>query len=179
MVFKKKQYRKIRLAVHPRAPFRKVLRILEELELPNTGISADHVKYALLEMISNSLRAHRSHEVEENIHICFELLDEPQDRIQISVLDKGHGFDPDSLPYSLDDDPESIDLNSTVFQEYRRRNNYERFGMGLPLVLRTFDTFAIEFKDPEGNPISWHPDRVRGTTITVSRIVVTGKSNGE
>ena len=177
MVFGNKKYRRIRLTVHPRAPFRNVLRVLERLELPETGTNPEHVKYALLEMINNSLRAHRNSDIEENIQIRFELLDAPQECVRISVSDRGPGFDPESLPYSLNEDPASIDLNSPVFHEYRKKNNYRRFGMGLPLVLRTFDTFSIEFRDESGNAISWHPERVRGTSITVSKRLK-GRSDG-
>ena len=165
--------------MHPRAPFRNVLRVLEVLELPDTGINPEHVKYALLEMINNSLRAHRNNDVTENIYVHFELVDPPAECIRILVRDRGHGFDPESLPYSLEDDPSSIDLDSPVFHEYRKKNNYQRFGMGLPLVLRTFDAFSIEFRDEGGNTIPWHPERVRGTCITVSKRVTRGRSDGE
>ena len=175
MVFENKKYRRIRLAVHPKAPFRRVLRLLEELELPDTGIGSEHIKYALLEMINNSLRAHRNNAVTANIHIHFEVLDTPRECMRISVQDRGPGFDPKSLPYSLEGDPTGIDLNSRVFHEYRKKYNYQRFGMGLPLVLRTFDTFVIEFRDEGGNTILWHPERVRGTSITVSRNVIRGR----
>ena len=179
MVFGNKKYRRIRLAVHPKAPFRNVLRVLEGLELPDTGMNAEHIKYALLEMINNSLRAHRNNDIGESVCIHFELLDPPQRCVRIAVRDRGPGFDPQSLPYSLEEDPASIDLDSSVFREYRKKNNYQRFGMGLPLVLRTFDTFSIEFLDEDGKTISWNPEHVRGTSITVSKNVTRGRSDGE
>jgi anti-sigma regulatory factor (Ser/Thr protein kinase) len=160
------------LSIDPRAGFRKILDTLEQLALPDMSCKADHVKYAVLEMINNSLRAHRLSRRPDPIEVIFEL--EPA-LLRVRILDKGPGFDPRNLPFSLDSDPYAIDLNAEVFQEYRKRNNYERFGMGLPLAMRTFDSFELAFLDDAGREVpweSWQSGNVRGTAITVTKALL-------
>jgi anti-sigma regulatory factor (Ser/Thr protein kinase) len=179
MVFGERRYKRIRLAIHPEAPFRRVLQVLDDLRLPGFGIDPEHLKYALLEMINNSIRAHKTHLVKERIIVLLRRLESPRSGVQILVEDRGPGFDPDTLPYSLTDDPGTIDLNSPIFEEYRKANNYRRFGMGLPMVLRTFDSFDLEFRDENGLSIPWSPGKVRGTRITVSKYWDQGVGDGE
>jgi anti-sigma regulatory factor (Ser/Thr protein kinase) len=167
--YRSRRYRRLRIAIHPRAGFRKVLDLLDEIAFPSLPSKAEHIKYAVLELINNSLRAHHQAGCPETILLVFERSD---NELSIRVRDRGHGFDPRALPYSLDTDPGSIDLNAAEFQEYRRVNNYERFGMGLPLVMRTFDSFRLTFVDETGVEIpweSWDAGRVRGTSITVTK----------
>jgi anti-sigma regulatory factor (Ser/Thr protein kinase) len=169
--FRSRGYRRVQLKISPRVKFRKILELLEELVLPDTIYKADHIKYALLEMINNSLRAHRQYERPEPIEVALEVVNP---YLRIVVRDWGPGFDPNSLPFSLDGDPRSIDLESDRFQEYRRLNGYQRFGMGLPLVMRTFDTFRLTFLDQAGCEIAWeawNPQRVRGTLISVTKML--------
>lgn len=172
MVYGDRRYRRIRLSIHPRAPFRSVLSVLDRVNLPELGMNPEHIKYAVLEMVNNSLRAHRAVGLDGPIAVEFEL---GQEALLIRISDDGPGFDPSCLPYRLDADPQSIDLNSEAFQEYRRRNNYQRFGMGLPLVLRTFDTFSVDFRDAGGQPVTWGDGKVHGTSITVTK----GRHDGE
>jgi anti-sigma regulatory factor (Ser/Thr protein kinase) len=168
MWFDDREYKRIRLSIHPRAEFRRVLKTLAGMRMPEAGQNSEHLKYAVLEMINNSLRAHRTAGVEDPVEVR---IDDRQEEIRIEVRDRGRGFDPSSLPYSLDGSPSSIDLNSEEFQDYRRRHGYQRFGMGLPLVLRTFDSFQLRFLDHEGKNVAWEPGRVKGTSIVVTKKV--------
>ncbi len=172
MRFRSRRYTRIRLHIDPRAGFRRILDTLEELGLPDMTCKADHVKYALLEMINNSLRAHRIIECPDPIEVVFERTPVV---LRIRIRDRGPGFDPRTLPFSLKSDPYAIDLNAEVFQEYRKRNNYERFGMGLPLAMRTFDSFELAFMDGDGREVpweSWNSGSVRGTAITVTKALL-------
>lgn len=178
MVFQSKRYRRIRLNIDPNAGFRRILDMLEQLALPDTSCKADHIKYAVLEMINNSLRAHKVAACRDPIEVAFEL---SESELRIRVCDRGAGFDPRTLPYSLKSNPYSIDLNAEVFQEYRKRNNYQRFGMGLPLAMRTFDTFRLAFVDDTGREVpweSWNSGLVRGTAITVTKALVVARAQG-
>jgi anti-sigma regulatory factor (Ser/Thr protein kinase) len=169
MEFRSRRYRRLRVAIHPKVGFRKVLDLLDEVTFPSLPGKAEHLKYAVLELINNSLRAHRQAGRLEPIELAIERLD---DALTIRVRDYGRGFDPRTLPYSLNTAPESIDINAVEFLEYRKANNYERFGMGLPLVMRTFDTFRLAFVDEAGAEMpweSWDASRVRGTSITVTK----------
>jgi anti-sigma regulatory factor (Ser/Thr protein kinase) len=172
MLFRSRRYRRIRLRIDPGAGFRTILDTLEELGLPDMTCKADHVKYAVLEMINNSLRAHRITRCADPIDVVFERA-EPV--LRVRIRDRGPGFDPRTLPFSLKSDPYAIDLNAEVFQEYRRRNNYERFGMGLPLAMRTFDSFELAFVDEAGQEVpweAWNSGSVRGTAITVTKALL-------
>jgi anti-sigma regulatory factor (Ser/Thr protein kinase) len=178
MLFRSRRYRRIRLKIDPHAEFRSILYTLEELSLPDMSCKADHVKYAVLEMINNSLRAHRMAKCPDPVEVVFELAEAV---LRVRVRDRGAGFDPRTLPYSLKADPYAIDLNDEVFQEYRRRNNYERFGMGLPLAMRTFDSFELAFVDDAGREVpwqSWDSGSARGTAITVTKALLVERPQG-
>jgi anti-sigma regulatory factor (Ser/Thr protein kinase) len=169
MEFRSRRYRRLRVAIHPRVGFRKVLALLDDVAFPSLPGKAEHLKYAVLELINNSLRAHRQAGCVEPIELAIERCDT---ELTLRVRDYGRGFDPHTLPYSLDTDPEAIDINAAEFLEYRKAHNYERFGMGLPLVMRTFDTFRLAFVDEAGAEMpweSWVASRVRGTSITVTK----------
>ena len=118
----------------------------------------------VLEMVNNSIRAHRENEIEEAFMITFEF-NSPE--LSIAIEDKGPGFDPGQLPYSLAEDPSDLDLKSERFNEYRKKHNFKRFGMGLHLVRKTFSRFNLCFLDSEGQPTAWEDGKICGTRIEV------------
>ena len=164
MQFRNKTYKHITIKIKPQMQFKKILDTLEEIVLPEMGSKQQNLKYAVLEMVNNSIRVHRENEI--NKPICINL-DHAVSALTIEVRDSGPGFDPESLPYSLNDDPEDIDVKSKTFLEYRERNNYLRFGMGLYVVRKTFPVFELTFLDGEGQAIPWKAGQVHGTSITV------------
>jgi anti-sigma regulatory factor (Ser/Thr protein kinase) len=157
--------RKLRISIHPAAEYRKVLAVLNSLVLPGFVPNPENVKFAVLELINNSLRAHREKRVSERIQTLFRLAD---GELLVSIRDFGGGFDPRRLPYRLDDDPAGIDQNSRAFQEYQQKNNYQRFGMGLLVARRVFSRFSLHFLGPAGQRVRWGEDPVTGTLITLS-----------
>ncbi len=165
MLFRGKQYKRIAINIKPQLEFKKVLDLLEEIEISDLGTKPQNIKYALLEMINNSIRAHREHHIEEPLAV---VLEDDSPSLTIEVRDRGPGFDPKLLPYSLSDDPNEIDVKSDAFVRYREKNNYKRFGMGLYVVRKTFSDFNLLFLDADGNTIKWEPGKVRGTLIKVS-----------
>lgn len=165
MLFRGKQYKRIAINIKPQLEFKKVLDLLEEIEIPDVGTKPQNIKYALLEMINNSIRAHREHDIDEPLTV---VMADESPRLSIEVRDHGPGFDPNMLPYSLAEDPNVIDVKSDAFVQYRERNNYKRFGMGLYVVRKTFSDFNLLFLDSHGNVTSWEPGKVRGTLIKVS-----------
>jgi anti-sigma regulatory factor (Ser/Thr protein kinase) len=157
--------RTIRIAVNPAADFRDVIHVFDAIEIPATAIGADNLKFAILELVNNSIRAH--HERGEARDISVDLTVTGR-RLHISVRDFGGGFDPGILPYGLDDDPQSLDLHTEGFQQYRRRNNYTRFGMGIYLAKKSFEHFHLLFLDETGVPVQWGgAARISGTLIRV------------
>ena len=164
MTFKGKPFRRIRLNIRPKVEFKQILDTLEDLTLPQTNVKSQDIKYAILEMVNNSIRAHRDNKIEEPLTVTFEYAN-PE--LTIAVVDKGPGFNPQVLPYSLDDDPNDLDLKSDSFDEYRKKHNYKRFGMGLHLVRKTFSSFELSFLNSDGQFVEWKEGKIRGTCIKV------------
>ncbi|MEE9308778.1 MAG: ATP-binding protein [Spirochaetia bacterium] len=163
--FQSKRSDQITLNIHPDADFREVLQILESIQFPDFVENADNIKYAVLELISNSLRAHREKKVDKQVMTVFRAEDT---RIDVEVKDFGGGFDPKRLPYSLDAPIETIDQTSDEFEKYQKKHNFLRFGMGLLITRKTFRLFELIFFDEDEQPVEWGEGRVNGTMIRVS-----------
>jgi len=161
--FKEQSSRRIVLHIHPEADFREILTVLHAISLPSFVRNEENVKYAVLELLNNSLRAHRERRVARRISTVFITRNS---RLEVSVKDFGGGFDPGTLPYDLAADTTQVDHTSDAFQEYQRKNGYLRFGMGLLVARKTFDDFALSFFDEREKPVEWGAGPVCGTLIT-------------
>ena len=155
----------VRLAVSPQADFRDIIHTFDAIEIPPTRVSVDNIRFAILELVNNSLRAHREKGESRDILIDLSLAD---GRLFIAIRDFGGGFNPKKLPYELEADPRSLDLHSSPFQEYQRKNGYKRFGMGIYVAKKTFDDFRLVFLDERDMPVPWTEGRIIGTLITLS-----------
>jgi anti-sigma regulatory factor (Ser/Thr protein kinase) len=160
-----KRSRTIRLSVNPRADFREVIRTLEAITLPPVRISNEHVRFAVLELLNNSIRAHKEKGEPRDISVDLTLAD---GKLVVSIRDYGGGFDPGKLPYRLEEDPALLDLHSSKFEEYQKRNGFKRFGMGIYIAKKTFDDFRLVFLDERDQPMAWRAGKTAGTLITVS-----------
>ena len=49
----------MRINISPIVEFREILKVLNNIHLPDYGIDHDNMKYAVMELLNNSLRAHR------------------------------------------------------------------------------------------------------------------------
>jgi anti-sigma regulatory factor (Ser/Thr protein kinase) len=159
------QSRTIRLSINPHADFREVIRTLDAIVIPPSRVSVEHIRFAILELLNNSIRAHREKGESRNIWIDLSAL---EGRFMVSVRDFGGGFDATKLPYDLAADPQSLDLHSTSFQEYQKHNGYKRFGMGIYVARKTFDEFRLVFLDERDQPMAYHPGKTAGTLITLA-----------
>ncbi len=157
--------RTIRLSVDPHADFREVIRILDAIVIPPLRVSTEHIRFAILELLNNSIRAHREKGESRDIWIDLSALD---GRFMVSVRDFGGGFDTKRLPYDLSADPQSLDLHSASFEEYQKQNGYKRFGMGIYVARKTFDEFRLVFLDERDQPMSFRPGVTAGTLITLA-----------
>jgi anti-sigma regulatory factor (Ser/Thr protein kinase) len=160
-----KRSRTIRLSVNPRADFREVIRTLEAITLPPVRVSDEHVRFAVLELLNNSIRAHKEKGEPRDISIDLTL---SNGKLVVTIRDYGGGFDPGRLPYRLDQDPNALDLHSPAFEEYHRQNGELRFGMGIYIAKKTFDDFRLIFLDERDQPMAWTAGKTTGTLITVS-----------
>ena len=160
-----KRSRTIRLSVNPRADFRDVIRTLEAIVLPPVRVSDEHVRFAVLELLNNSIRAHKEKGEPRDISVDLTLTN---GRLVVTIRDFGGGFDPEKLPYGLEEDPALLDLHSPAFEEYQKRNGFKRFGMGIYIAKKTFDEFRLIFLDDRDKPMAWTAGKTTGTLITLS-----------
>ncbi len=171
-----KQSRTIRLSVNPHADFRAVIQTLESIVIPPVQVSQEHVRFAVLELLNNSIRAHRERHEPRDILLDLTISD---GKLVVSIRDFGGGFDAGSLPYDLDADPSRLDLHSPEFEHYQRRNGFKRFGMGIYVAKKTFDEFRLVFLDEKDRPMEWAAGRTVGTLITLAVGTRTGSEPGE
>jgi len=87
----------------------------------------DDLKLAVSEACTNAIEAHHSVPVDEHVLVrCSEA----EDRLEVSIHDRGTGFDPEALPeHPPVTDPERL--------------NFER-GLGIPLIRTLVDEVAFE-----------------------------------
>jgi len=165
LALRSRRCRQLRLNIHPAADYRRVLDVLNCLYLPSSVGNPENVKFAVLELISNSLRAHRERQVEQQVLTVLRWED---GHLTVTIRDFGGGFDPYSLPYDLEGDVRAVDPNGSRFQEYQKRNDFQRFGMGLLVARRVFPVFSLVFLDAASRPVRWGEGEVSGTFIRMS-----------
>ena len=156
--------RKVRLAVSPKADFRRIIHTFDSIDMPPTRVSVENIRFAILELVNNSLRAHRERSEARDILIDLTVAG---GRLCIAIRDFGGGFDPAKLPYDIEANPATLDLHSRPFQEYQQRNGYTRFGMGIFVAKKTFDHFHLQFLDERDMPSPFLQGRIVGTLITL------------
>ena len=88
LVLNGKQSRTVRLKISPKADFRDVLHTLGEIGIPTTRVSDENIRFAILELLNNSIRAHR--EKGESRDICLDLT-VTDGRLVIAIRDFGGG----------------------------------------------------------------------------------------
>ncbi len=165
LFFRNKRYRRLQLNISPKAEFGVILKILNEVSFPGCSVKQEHIVYSILELVNNSIRAHREHRIEENILIRFEA---KEGKLHVQVKDFGGGFDLSKLPYDLSSPIEKVDLNGDSFAEYRVKHHYQRFGMGLYITRKAFTEFSISFFDGEGRTMPYKAGKTRGTCIDLA-----------
>jgi signal transduction histidine kinase len=161
--YRGKKYRSIRLHIRTDAEFNDILQELNEIELADIPISSEQIMYAILELINNSLRAQKEKRTRKKILSEFSLAGEGG--LFIKIRDWGGGFDISKLPYDLSSSTDDVDTNSETFQNYREEHGYMRFGIGLYVVKKTFDSFKLYFIDEELQQVQWESGEARGTCI--------------
>ncbi len=162
IVFQGRKYKRIIMNISGDAPFHEILKKVNGLTIPESPHDDEHTRYAILELINNSLRAHREKGIKDKILTELKVEDEI---LNIRITDKGGGFDISDLPYDMDESVEDIDTNSSSFQIYREENQYKKFGMGLIVARRLFPVFKVSFYDEKDEEVSYSPEKVVGTRV--------------
>ena len=90
----------------------------------------DDLKLAVSEACTNAIEAHGAVDIDERVRVrCLE----GEDRFEVSIDDRGEGFDPTDLPeHPPVTDPERL--------------NFER-GLGIPLIRTLVDEVAFDSGD--------------------------------
>lgn len=154
--------RAIKVLVRPRCEFPSVFKVFNAIRYPTTGVADEQISFAILELVSNSMRAHKERGCEEAIIVRLWI---EGNFMMIRVSDQGGGFDPSRLPYSLSAPVDSLHLMAPEFIAYRERYGNTRFGMGLVAVRRIFPLFSLKFVDASGKELVWPSVEIAGTTI--------------
>ena len=160
--FGKKRVRELRFKILPHCKIHQIVPVLNTISFLPPLDRENYISYALLELINNSLRAHREKGIEEPILV--KLRAEPS-KLQIEVKDRGGGFDPGKLPYNIFEETYPENFNTDPFLQYRRIHQNKRFGMGLLIAKRVFHHFTLQFVDREGRPRPWGDPTIVGTHI--------------
>lgn len=165
LAFREKNLIRLKISIFIHARFQEIYTVFNEIVFPFNHSERDTYTYAVLELVNNSLRAHREKDSSRPVEVTFRA---QSGSIEIAVEDRGGGFDPARLPYDLDQDVSSIDLHGEAFQRYRQKHDNSRFGMGLYIAKRAFTGFSLEFIDEEGELVDWGSSNVAGTRILLT-----------
>ena len=159
--------RRLQLQFAPNCASEDICDAMERLQLPLANEDAFCTRYALMELVSNAVRASRDRAAV--VPVCVEIwLD--GNRMRFKVSDAAGGFDLSLLPYDFTGSDEEVDLVSDAFDSYRKASNFKRFGLGLLLSRRAADEFRLRFVDAKGKPAPWKGEgSVYGTVITFSK----------
>lgn len=157
--------RNLTITISPASPFARILATLNSVHYDGCRLTTEQINYAVLELLNNSLRAHRDRGVRDPIVLRFSM---QPNGLSVYLRDRGGGFDTTQLPYWLHDDPTTIDVHNEAFEAYRRKHNYTRFGMGIYLAKKTFPFFSLTFVDGNGETTAWSNGDTDGTIIELS-----------
>jgi len=162
IVYRDAQKTALRFLIMPRTPFQEILKSFSEIRYPDTEIADEQITFAILELVSNSIRAHQERKTNESVIVEFRC---EEDTLKVGIQDAGGGFDPKGLPYSFDEPVSSLDMMSPAFISYRERHDFQRFGMCLVAVRKVFPRFRLAFIDREMKPVEWPSGCIVGTRI--------------
>jgi anti-sigma regulatory factor (Ser/Thr protein kinase) len=143
-----KKYKSVLLKISRSTDFSRILDELHHLFF--AGIDEkdlENIRYSLLELVNNSIRAHKEKQEDRDILLRFRLT---ENEIITTLKDWGGGFDKKKLPYDLEQEVHDIDINNQDFLDYRETHGYHRFGMGLFITKKTFTYFKLSFVGHQG-----------------------------
>jgi anti-sigma regulatory factor (Ser/Thr protein kinase) len=161
--YKNENYKKLIFNISDKAPLNAILKYINLFDSEISGEKQEHIIFSIMELVNNSLRAHREKEIKDKpIKIKLESTEKS---LIIEILDFGKGFDLNDLPYDYFQDPNSIDNQSSEFQKYREKFEYKRFGMGLLTAKKLFDSFLLDFHSHGKLSKQYDPNQTEGTII--------------
>ena len=167
MSFRGKICRTFKMNIYPFAEFNEILTQLNEITFIGGRINQEHAMYAVLELINNSLRAHREKSITKPLRLTVTVSPEG---LTIVIKDFGGGFNPERLPYDISKPVQDVDTNNESFQQYRERHGYKRFGIGLYVARKTFTKFTLKFFNEKGDFVDYKEHETQGTYIEMTNV---------
>ena len=164
IIINQKQCRHLNFNINCKSELSTIFAKFNEIDIPDLKISKDLFLHSLIELVNNSISAHNEKNISAPVQIRFSIENED---LQIIIRDKGKGFNPEDLPYDLNDPVSLIDINGKNFQDYREKYNYKRFGTGLFNAKKTFDEFDLYFIDDSGAKTAYDSMMKDGTVINL------------
>ena len=174
--YEKKRYKKLSFRIFPSTDFQQILSKLNNVSFSHSSLTPEQIIYAVLELINNSLRAHREKEHDLPIYLRFAV---EENGYEVYMQDWGGGFDVSNLPYDLNEDTEHINIHDENFEQYRLEHNHQRFGLGLFLAKKTFTHFNLYFIDEDGMETTWESGNTAGTVIHLRTLSPTARAVSE
>jgi anti-sigma regulatory factor (Ser/Thr protein kinase) len=167
IVYKGNCYKDLRIHFSPKLNGADFFKILELVEFPFKESDNVLLKYALTELVTNSVRALHERHIDKDVLIDFRIAG---NFLKIIVTDHAGGFDLSLLPLNINDESRELDLTATEFQEYRERHQFSRFGIGLISAKMALDAFHLVFINEAGKECAWQGEgSVAGTRITAAK----------
>ncbi|OQX28868.1 MAG: hypothetical protein B0D92_06700 [Spirochaeta sp. LUC14_002_19_P3] len=133
------------LYFNPYLPFSSTVEQVNALKF-HAQISDESIRVALLELLANSIRAHREKQISSKVKLEIR---RNKRCIAISLTDRGGGFSPKKPP------PLAPSARNP------------RFGMGLNLAKKLLPTMNIRFYNAQNSFIPYTPGKTEGTHIDI------------
>ena len=160
--FRNKWLNHISLKIAAGSRFDVVISTINDIHFTGLPVKDEHVHFAVMELVNNSLRAQRETGRTTPIRLEYECL---HYALRFVIQDAGGGFDPKNLPYDIHQPASNIDIHGPAFQAYREKHEFQRFGMGLYAVKKVFTSLNISFIDAHHHRMDWQPGKTWGTRI--------------
>jgi anti-sigma regulatory factor (Ser/Thr protein kinase) len=170
-------YGDLRIHFSPKLNGADFFKILELVEFPVKESDNVLLKYALTELVTNSLRALHERKRREAVVVNLKIAG---NFLKIVVTDQAGGFDLHKLPIDINADAKKLDFTTREFQEYREKHGFNRFGIGLVSAKMALDAFHLVFIDAAGKEAAWKGEgSVAGTRITAAKRLTSAEKLAE
>lgn len=167
IIYSNKKYESLKISFSKENQIKDILVTLIELQVPIDSTDASNWEFVILELLTNAHRASLEKETSEKITLLLKVDD---NYFTTQITDAAGGFDLSALPYDINLPADKIDVFAESFEEYRLKNSYKRFGLGLFSAKKFADSFDIYFVDSIGQRMpEYIPGKTRGTSIVMKK----------
>jgi len=163
IIYGKKKYESLKISFSKENEIKDILVTLIELSIPLPTIDANNWEFVVLELMTNAHRASLEKNTDQKIYLNLKI---ENGQFTTMICDGAGGFDINSLPYDISLPADKIDVFSSSFEDYRLKNDYKRFGLGLFSAKKFGDWFDIYFVNSKHEKLpEYQPGKTYGTVI--------------